>query len=60
VVLGAAAAAAAAYLFVVHDEHALAWLPIVLLLACPLMHVFHRHGEHDHRREDRNDASGSR
>jgi len=26
--------------------HALQWLPVALLLACPLMHLFHGHGSH--------------
>jgi hypothetical protein len=30
-----------------HRPHAVALLPYLLLLACPLMHLFHRHG-HDH------------
>jgi hypothetical protein len=28
-----------------HRIHALAWLPLLFLLACPLLHMFH-HGGH--------------
>ena len=31
-----------------HRAHALQWLPIALLLACPLLHLFHGHGGHGH------------
>jgi hypothetical protein len=34
-----------------HWAHALGLLPYILLLACPMMHLFHGHGSHDH--EDR-------
>ena len=41
-------AIAAFYLFTEHRAHLLGALPFLLLLACPLMHVFmhHGHGEH--------------
>lgn len=39
------AVAAAAYLFSQHLTHTLAFLPYLLLAACPLMHFFH-HGHH--------------
>jgi len=33
-----------------HAGQALSYLPYLILLACPLMHVFgHHHGGHDHR-----------
>lgn len=36
-------------LLVSHWVHALGVLPYLILLACPLMHLFHRHhGEHRH------------
>jgi hypothetical protein len=39
------AAALGVYLLATHTGHALAALPYLILLACPLMHVFgHRHG----------------
>jgi hypothetical protein len=31
-----------------HRLHLVPWLPWLLLLACPLMHLFH-HGGHGHR-----------
>lgn len=44
-------AVAAWYLWAEHRAHLLGALPYLLLLACPLMHVFmHRgHGHHSHR-----------
>lgn len=40
----------AVYLWVAHQAHVLAVLPILILLLCPLMHVFmhrgHRHDRH--------------
>ena len=42
-----------------HLDHARAWFPFLLILACPLMHVFmHRghgqgHAHQDHRGDDR-------
>jgi len=46
-----AAAALGIYLLATHTGHALAAAPYLLLLACPLMHVFgHRH-RHDHKPE---------
>jgi hypothetical protein len=45
------------FLFTEHRAHALGALPYVLLLACPLLHLFHRHGGHgghdDHRSEEK-------
>ena len=39
------AAALGVYLLATHTGHTLAALPYLLLLACPLMHVFgHHHG----------------
>ena len=35
-----------------HRAHAIQFLPYLLLLACPLMHLLHGHGghrEHDHK-----------
>ncbi len=41
------AAIAAYFLLVEHREHIVGFLPYALILACPLMHVFHRgHGGH--------------
>jgi hypothetical protein len=33
-----------------HWGHVAGYLPYLLLLACPLMHLFHGHGGHDHGR----------
>jgi hypothetical protein len=44
------------FLFTEHRAHVLGFLPFLLLLLCPLLHLFHGHGEqgtkHDHRRGD--------
>lgn len=47
------AAVGAYYLLTEHRSHLLDYLPYVLLMACPLMHLFHgrSHG-HGHRRKD--------
>ncbi|MBK8069391.1 MAG: DUF2933 domain-containing protein [Rhodanobacteraceae bacterium] len=39
-----------------HWGHVLGALPYLLLLACPLLHLFHGHGDHahhDHSTDDR-------
>jgi hypothetical protein len=53
-------AIAALLLFFEHRAHALQWLPFVVLLACPLMHLFmhHGHGGHSHGAR-RNSGNGS-
>jgi hypothetical protein len=44
-----AVAALGAYLLWSHMDHALSALPYVILLACPLLHLFgHGHGGHAH------------
>lgn len=52
------AAVAAFFLVVEHTAHVFGVLPWLLILACPLMHIFmHRHGGHGghggHRRGER-------
>jgi hypothetical protein len=37
-------AIAALLLILEHRAHVWQWLPFALLLACPLMHLFHGHG----------------
>jgi hypothetical protein len=37
---------AAYFLWMEHRAHVVQFLPLVLLLACPLLHMFHRHGGH--------------
>ena len=39
-------AVAAYFLFSEHRAHFIAFLPYLLLAACPLMHLFHGHGRH--------------
>jgi len=45
------------YLLTEHTAHVFGALPYLLLLACPLMHVFmhhgHRHGGHSHEQPKR-------
>jgi hypothetical protein len=48
-----AAAALGVYLLVTHTGHALGAAPYLLLLACPLMHVFGHH--HHHRSGDKSE-----
>lgn len=45
IVLFALLAIAAFYLIAEHRAHLLGWLPWLLILACPLLHVF-MHGKH--------------
>ena len=42
------AAAAGWFLWEEHRAHLLGVLPYLLLLACPLMHLFMHHGHHRH------------
>ena len=37
------------FLFTEHRAHVFGLLPYLLLLACPLMHLFHHRGHHRHR-----------
>ncbi len=39
-------AIAAFFLVAEHRAHVVQYLPFLLLAACPLMHLFHRHGDH--------------
>jgi hypothetical protein len=41
-------AALSGYLLWTHTGHFLGALPYLILLACPLMHVFMHHGHHGH------------
>ncbi|TAH47649.1 MAG: DUF2933 domain-containing protein [Betaproteobacteria bacterium] len=58
------AAIAAFFLLAEHRAHVLGFLPWLLLLACPLMHLFMHHGHgHDgagHAHGDGGDASGAK
>lgn len=44
---------AAFYLIAEHRAHLLGWLPFLLILACPLLHVF-MHGRHGGHGGDKN------
>lgn len=52
-----AVAAGGFYLVAEHQAHLFGVLPYLLLLACPLMHLFmhhgHGHGNHSHERRQR-------
>jgi hypothetical protein len=45
-------AAFGAYLLLTHKGHVVYALPFLLLLACPLMHVFGHHHGHNHKQEN--------
>lgn len=54
-------AIAAYFLLSEHRAHFLAWLPLVLLLACPLLHLLHGHGGHGtHKGHDANQPPAAR
>ena len=46
---------AAYFLITEHRAHTIQYLPFLLLLACPLMHLFHGHGGHG--RQEEGDAT---
>jgi hypothetical protein len=46
-----AVAALGLYLLLAHTGHVLSALPYLLLMACPLMHLF-MHGDHGHSRRE--------
>lgn len=50
------------FLFTEHRAHVFGFLPYLLVLACPLMHLFmhggHGHGGHGHGEQGRNDSEG--
>lgn len=41
-----------------HWAHALGLLPYVILLACPLMHLFHGHSDGHHHADHQDKAAG--
>lgn len=41
------------FLLTEHRAHLLGILPFLLLLACPLMHLFHHGGHHNHDEDTR-------
>lgn len=54
-------AVAGFFLWTEHRAHLLGMLPYLLILACPLMHLFHHgghgHGQHRHGARDGGDAT---
>jgi hypothetical protein len=48
-------AVAGFFLFTEHKAHVLGALPYLLLLACPLMHLFMHHGHREHRHDGERD-----
>lgn len=58
----AALGVAVLYVSFVHIDHVLAALPLLFILACPLMHLFmHRHGhKHEQAHEGRHEADVAR
>ncbi len=55
-------AVAAYFLLTEHLAHVIGALPFLLLLACPLMHVFmhHGHGHHDHHQDGKSPSDQSK
>ena len=52
---------AAYFIITEHRAHVIAFLPWVLLLACPLLHLFHGHGSHGGNHDaNRSDSRGDR
>ena len=49
-------AIAAFYLIAEHRAHLLGWLPFLIILACPLLHVF-MHGKHGGHGGDKNSST---
>jgi len=48
------------FLITEHRAHAIQFLPFLLLLACPLLHMFHNHGGHKHGDEGRDGKASKR
>jgi hypothetical protein len=53
-------AVAAFFLWTEHRAHLLGVLPFLLILACPLMHIFHHGGHGHHGKGGTNGADGKR
>ena len=53
-------AVAAYFLWTEHQAHVIQYLPFLMLLACPLMHLFHHggHGRHGGHGTDGGESSG--
>ena len=50
---------AAYFLVTEHQAHVIQYLPFLLLLGCPLMHLFHRHGGHGSHGRDSEDEKNA-
>ncbi len=48
------------FLITEHRAHVVPFLPYALLLACPLMHMFHGHGNHGGHDDDPKDGGDAR
>lgn len=48
------------FLLTEHRAHVYQYLPFLLLLACPLLHLFHGHGGHGSHGKHGDDESDSR
>jgi len=48
--------AATYFLVIEHHQHIFAFLPFLIFLACPLMHLF-MHGNHGHSKHEENEES---
>ena len=40
------------FLITEHRAHVIQFLPFLLLLACPLLHMFHGHGGHGRKKDE--------
>lgn len=49
VVAAALIVSALYFIFVEHAEHTLRYLPIMIILLCPLMHIFMHKSHHNHK-----------
>lgn len=52
------ALAGGAFLVAEHWSHVAPYLVFLLVLACPLMHLFHRHGHGGHAGHDKKEQGG--
>lgn len=57
--LGGFIAAAAFFLITEHAAHLYGVLPLLFVLACPLMHLFHHHGGHHARDGQHHDSEAA-
>ena len=51
---------AAFFLITEHRAHVFQYWPFLLLLACPLMHLFHGHGRHGEDHRNQTDAAAGK